>query len=463
MYKILILDEDQSWRKFFSKKFGKIWEISFWPDGEDIFKNLGSKYYDAVFLDLDINTHKPFDLLNYIHSTLPHTPVVVTSMEERADLIVNAIKQGATNFIPKPFTAERIDLVLNKALENDSLKKEIDYHRGKEEFIYDFDRLIAFSRSMKSVISVLKKYSKTDSTILITGETGTGKSFLSGTIHFNSPRKKRPFVQINCCNIPENLLESELFGHEKGAFTGAEKQRIGRFEQAQGGTIFLDEIGDLSIPLQVRLLRVLEEKAFERVGGNQTIHVDVRIIAATNQNLEKLVKESKFREDLYYRINVLSVSLPPLRERLKCIEPMIYILLHKHCRTLRKKIKGIAPEVIELFKSYAWPGNIRQLSNTIERAIIIEESQTIRVESVTMIPNAIPSSSCSSPETNSCSKLTTLSNMADVEEKEKVLSALKENLWIQKDAAKKLGISPRMLNYKIKKYGLTHPRWRKHK
>jgi transcriptional regulator with PAS, ATPase and Fis domain len=217
----------------------------------------------------------------------------------------------------------------------------------------------------------------------------------------------------------------------------------------------------LSIALQVRLLRVLEEKAFERVGGNQTIHVDVRIIAATNQNLEKLVMENKFREDLYYRINVLSVSLPPLRERLKCIEPMIYILLHKHCRALRKKIKGIAPEVIELFKSYAWPGNIRQLSNTIERAIIIEESQTIRIESVTMIPNATPLHACS--EIDSGSTLSSLANMADTEEKEKVLSALKENLWIQKDAAKKLGISPRMLNYKIKKYGLTHPRWRKHK
>jgi DNA-binding NtrC family response regulator len=463
MHKILILDEDQSWRNFFLKKFGKLWEISFWPNGEDIFKNLGSKYYDAVFLDLDIHSHKPFDLLNYIHTTLPHTPVVVTSMEERADLIVNAIKQGATNFIPKPFTAERIDLVLNKALENDSLKKEIDYLRGKEEFIYDFDRLIAFSPSMKSVINVLKKYSKTDSTILITGETGTGKSFLSGTIHFNSPRKKRPFVQINCCNIPENLLESELFGHEKGSFTGAEKQRIGRFEQAQGGTIFLDEIGDLSLPLQVRLLRVLEEKAFERVGGNQTIHVDVRIIAATNQNLENLVMESKFREDLYYRINVLSVSLPPLRDRIKCIEPMVYILLHKHCRTLRKKIKGIAPEVIELFKSYSWPGNIRQLSNTIERAIIIEESQTIRLESVTMIPNAMPPPPSRLDTAPSDSIISSFTNAANMEEKQSVLEALKENLWIQKDAAKKLGISPRMLNYKIKKFGLKHPRWRKHK
>jgi DNA-binding NtrC family response regulator len=462
MYKILILDEDQTWRTFFSKNFGKLWNISFWPNGEDIFNNLGSQYYDAVFLDMDLTIHNSFDLLNYINSALPHTPVVVTSKEERADLIVNVIKQGATNFVPKPFTAERINLVLSKAMESGSLKKEIDYHRGKESFIYDFDRVTAFSPSMKSVISVLKKYSNTDSTILVTGETGTGKSFLSGTIHFNSPRKKRPFVQINCCNIPENLLESELFGHEKGAFTGADKQRIGRFEQAQGGTIFLDEIGDLSIHLQVRLLRVLEEKAFERVGGNQTINVDVRIIAATNQNLEALVREGKFREDLYYRINVLSVSLPPLRERPDCIEPMVYSILQKHCQTLRKKNKAISSEVIDLFKAYSWPGNIRQLSNTIERAIIIEDSPIISSKSVTMISNpiALPPP-CSEPDPVNCMPPHT--DLPEREEKQKVLSSLKENLWIQKDAAKQLGISPRMLNYKIKKYGIRHPRWRKHK
>lgn len=461
MYKILILDEDQNWRHFFSKNFGTLWDINFWPNGEDVFNNLGSQYYDAVFLDLDIHSHKSFDLLNYIHSTLPNTPVVVTSREERADLIVNAIKRGATNFVPKPFTAERINLVLSKAMENGSLKKEIDYHRGKEDFIYNFDRVIAFSPGMKSVISVLKKYSKTDSTILVTGETGTGKSFLSGTIHFNSHRKTRPFVQINCCNIPENLLESELFGHEKGAFTGADKQRIGRFEQAQGGTIFLDEIGDLSLSLQVRLLRVLEEKAFERVGGNQTIQVDVRIIAATNQNLEKLVMDGKFREDLYYRINVLTVSLPPLRERSDCIEPMVYALIQKHCRTLRKKIKGISSEVIEQFKSHPWPGNIRQLSNTIERAIIIEESPIIRPKNVSLLPNRIVLTSCS--EADSSMPLSSFSKADDMEEKEKVIVSLRDNLWIQKDAAKQLGISPRMLNYKIKKYGIKHPRWRKHK
>ena len=230
---------------------------------------------------------------------------------------------------------------------------------------------------MKEIMKSLERFSRTDSTILITGDTGTGKSFLSGTVHFNSPRRKKPFVKINCANIPVDLLESELFGHEKGAFTGADKQRIGRFEQASGGTIFLDEIGEMNMGLQTKLLRVLEEKSFERVGGNKTIHADVRIIAATNRDLVRQVEMGLFREDLYYRINVLPIRLPSLKERKECLMPLAEVLLRKSCRALRRDIRGFTPEAVASIEAYDWPGNIRQLANTIERAVILEDDSFI--------------------------------------------------------------------------------------
>jgi transcriptional regulator with PAS, ATPase and Fis domain len=288
---------------------------------------------------------------------------------------------------------------------------------------------------------------------LVTGETGTGKSILSGTLHFNSTRRDKPFIKITCANIPETLLESELFGHEKGSFTGANKTRVGRLEQANGGTVFLDEIGELSPALQAKFLRVLEDKSFERLGGDRTIHSDIRIITATNRNLEDQVAEKTFREDLFYRINVLRVHLPPLRERTECIEPLAYHLLQKICRTVKKRVDGFSPEVINHFKTYPWPGNIRELSNVIERAAIIEDSYIIQRESVSL------------PEPRSAPHVEPFRQALQLDDNEKSLiqQALDETLWIQKDAAARLGITPRILNYKIKKYGITHPRWRKNR
>jgi transcriptional regulator with PAS, ATPase and Fis domain len=334
------------------------------------------------------------------------------------------------------------------------LKSEIAYLRHEQGIIYDFDKIIAESLAMKKVIKSLKRFSETDSTILMSGETGTGKSFLSGSIHFNSHRRNKPFVKINCSNIPEALLESELFGHEKGAFTGADKLRIGRFEQANGGTIFLDEIGELNASLQGKLLRVLEEKEFERVGGNKTIHSDVRVIAATNRSLEDEIASGNFREDLYYRINVLTIPLPPLRKRKECIGPLAQWLLYKISRSLRKKITGFSPQVIEAFLSYSWPGNVRQLVNTIERAVILEEGSIIQKDSVAL-PGPI--------EKSRDLKTAKTSSFIKDNEEALILNALEESHWIQKDAAKILGISPRALNYAIKKYGITHPRWPKNR
>jgi transcriptional regulator with GAF, ATPase, and Fis domain len=290
----------------------------------------------------------------------------------------------------------------------------------------------------------------------MTGETGTGKSFLSGHIHFNSPRKDKPFIKINCANIPETLLESELFGHEKGAFTGADKIRVGRFEQADRGTLFLDEFCELSFDLQAKLLRVMEDKTYERLGGNKTIHADTRIIAATNRDIEVLVQERKFREDLYYRINVLRIHMPPLRERIECIEPLAYYLLGRLSRAEKKQINKLSPEVLVLFKTYPWPGNIRELSNTIERAIFLADGPTIEAVHISL-PQIARLPEPATPAANTHLRL------SDAEEKDLIHRALEKNLWIQKDAARELGLTPRALNYRIKKHGITHSRWRKNR
>ena len=457
MTKILIIEESRNWRNILSKALSRFYELSYWPNGPngtDIYEMLRREKSDAIILNLQIKREDGFSLLKELKSSITNTPVIVTSETESVKLVVKAIKEGAFDFIPKPYSTERIKLVIEQALEKHSLKNEIDYLRREQDIVYSFDRIIARSPAMKQVIATLKKFSETDSTILITGETGTGKSFLSGAIHFNSTRRKKPFIKINCTNIPETLLESELFGHEKGAFTGANKTRIGRFEQGNGGTVFLDEIGELPRALQAKLLRVLDERSFERVGGNQTIHSNVRVIAATNRILEEQVADGKFREDFYYRINVLAVHLPSLRERRECIEPLVSYHLDKCCRYLRKRIDNFSPTVVEMFKSYSWPGNIRQLANTIERAVILEEGHTIQEEHVSL-PKPI---GLVKPESK-----THMTLPLQVQEKEVILKALEESLWIQKEAATRLGISPRALNYKIRTFGITHPRWRKNK
>lgn len=426
-------------------------QLTFLNDPKSFKLEIKKNQYDILIINVSPNDKAAFNLLKYSTKQLPFTPVIITSKSTNSEFIVDAIKQGAYDYIVQPFASAKLQLIVQRAIKQRKLQYEIDYLRGEQDIIYDFDMIVAESPSIKKVVKSLRKFSDTDSTILITGDTGTGKSFLSGSIHYNSNRRNHPFIKINCANIPESLLESELFGHEKGSFTGADKQRIGRFEQADGGTIFLDEIGEISLEIQTKLLRVLEEKSFERVGGNKTIKVDVRLIAATNKDLGKQISSGKFREDLYYRINVLPVHLPALQDRIECIEPLSMVMLKKGCAHLKKKITGFTPTSMEIIKSYNWPGNIRQLNNTIERAIILEDDDIIGPDSIS-IPNfhqpTIPPGS---------------HEPLSAHEKDLILRALKDNLWVQKNAAIRLGISPRALNYKIKKFGITHPNWRKNR
>jgi DNA-binding NtrC family response regulator len=440
--------------------------ISSQKEFQDLLNNL---QYDFILIDLGPETEDALSLLEDAQKKSPYTPIIITSSSEKADMVVQAMNLGACDFLVHPISRERITMALERAIEFRTQKFEIDYLRHKQDVVYDFEDVVAVSPCMKDILQRLKRFSRTDSTILITGDTGTGKSFLSGTVHFNSPRRKKPFIKINCANIPENLLESELFGHEKGAFTGADKQRIGRFEQANGGTIFLDEIGEISPGLQTKLLRVLEEKAFERVGGNRTIYVDVRIIAATNKDLPRQIEAGLFREDLYYRINVLPVRLPRLHEREKCIIPLANVLLGKLCKSLRRPdIKGFTPNALAGIQAYAWPGNIRQLANTIERAVILEDDPLIHEHSLSM-PDVKRRDEAFPDQGRQQHSMTPAQSPGDEgpslaeQERDLILKTLKDCLWVQKDAAQRLKISPRALNYRINRLGITHPHWRRNK
>ncbi len=430
--------------------------ITFCSGKERLLNELKGNEYDLIFLFFE-DSKSGFPLVEKICKQLPHTPLIVIGQEEQPEVIVAALKSGAFDYLLQPVSVARFGVASSKAFENRSLRNEIAYLRHKQDIVYHFDDVIAHSPCMKQVLKSLERFAKTDSTILITGATGTGKSFLSGTVHYNSPRREKPFIKINCANIPENLLESELFGHEKGAFTSADKLRIGRFEQASGGTLFLDEIGEISLALQTKLLRVLEEKSFERVGGNKTIYADVRVIAATNKDLAQQISQGKFREDLFYRINVLPIRLPDLQERRQCLEPLAHFFLNKYVGLISSAVRSFSDKALKQIKNYSWPGNIRQLANTIERAVILEDSEVIDTHNLSLpLEREKKRASSDSPGRGQGSSLV-------AQEKDLIVNALEESLWVQKNAAKMLGISPRALNYKVKKFGITHPNWRKHR
>ncbi len=450
---ILVYESSSQSREAIGKALSGESKIVFQADPRSFLRELKRRHYDIIFIDINPDSNSTFELLKKTNHQAVGTPIIITSKSERAELVVAAIKLGAYDYIAKPFSAARVQLAVARALKQRELQYEVEYLRGKQSTIYDLNKLVGESPRFKEIIISLKKFAQTDSTILISGKTGTGKSFISGSIHYNSPRRNKPFIKINCANLPASLLESELFGHEKGAFTGADKQRIGRFEQANGGTIFLDEIGEINLEIQTKLLRVLEEKSFERIGGNRTINVDVRVIAATNKNLTKQISLGLFREDLYYRINVLPIQLPALKDRQECLAPLSQVLLNKACSSLKKKIEGFAPATMAVIRKYDWPGNIRQLANTIERAVILEDSSLIQPEAI-----AIPDHRQTIPD-----KPQERFEPLETHEKELIIEALQEHHWVQKNAAAKLGISPRVLNYKITKFKITHPNWRKNK
>jgi DNA-binding NtrC family response regulator len=419
---------------------------------------LGMKNYDVIISDLEIYNSSIGKFIEESRKNSAHTMVIVTSTDNHAAEAIRTGVNGMVDILTKPYSAAELEYKVKKALELKQLRNELDSLRGERNIIYHPKNFIGESPSIKRVFELVRKVADSASTVLLTGETGTGKELVAGAIHYNSHRFKGPFVKVNCAALPEQLLESELFGHEKGAFTGADKTRIGRFEQACGGTIFLDEIGDMSLTTQAKLLRVLQEREFNRVGGMKTIKVDVRIIAATNKDLQYAMQQNQFREDLYYRLNVITIDIPPLRDRKGDVLLLTYFFLKKFCGDLKKKIKEIDPQAVKRLTDYSWPGNIRELENTIERAVLMAEGDIIRVEDLNLPGlngiNRLKRSGISVPADS-----INLEKM----EKQVLLQALNRCDWVQKDAARLLGVSQRVLNYKIKRFSITHPKWKKFK
>ncbi len=343
MGRILVVDDHDSLRKGLVRALANAGhDVEEAANGTVAIERLQDSQFDVVLTDLRMGGADGMDVLRTTRSIQPSAAVILMTAFGSIHTAVEAMKIGAFDFVQKPFEIEEMELKIEKAIELRHLKYQVDYLRHEQQDIYDFDRIVGASGALQQVLTIVKKVARSNSTILIRGETGTGKELIAGAIHHNSLRANRAFVKVNCAALQENLLESELFGHEKGAFTSADKQRIGRFEQADGGTLFLDEVGDMSPSTQAKILRVLQEHEFERLGGTRTLRVDVRIIAATNRNLTQMVQEGRFREDLFYRLNVVSVDMPPLRDRKDDIPALAEFFVRRFANELKKKVEGIS-------------------------------------------------------------------------------------------------------------------------
>jgi DNA-binding NtrC family response regulator len=378
---IVIIDDDPAIREVLSDTLGGegflVTTVADGPSGVQTVKDTPTQ---VVITDLQLPGIDGLEVLNRVTRIDSKIVTIVMTGFGTIDYAVRTMKAGAFDFITKPFDPDTVAVVVKKAVEYQQLRQENHLLRKAVRDQYRLDHLIGQSKPMQRILEFVEKVADSDSTILIQGESGTGKELVARMLHFNSFRRDRPLVPVNCGAIPENLLESELFGHEKGAFTGAAHTRLGRFELAHGGTIFLDEVAEMSLPLQVKLLRVLQERSFERVGGNRTITVDVRVIAATNQDLEQAVKDKRFREDLFYRLNVIPITLPPLRERRSDIPLLVHHFIGKFNQAKRTEVTGMTPEALESLAAYGWPGNIRELENMIERLLVLKRVGTVTLE-----------------------------------------------------------------------------------
>src|SRR6185503_5435049 len=433
-------------------------EVEEAPNGNAAIEKLHEGFFDVVVSDLKMGGSTGLEGLKTAKTLHPTCAVILMTAFGSVSTAVEAMKSGAFDYVQKPFEVEEMEVKIAKALDMRRMQHQIDYLRHAQGDIYEFDRIIGSSGALEKVLGVVRKVAKSNTTVLVRGETGTGKELIAGAIHHNSHRAARNFVKVNCAALQENLLESELFGHEKGAFTSADKQRIGRFEQADGGTLFLDEIGDMSPSTQAKILRVLQEHEFERLGGTRTLRVDVRLIAATNRDLSAMVATGQFREDLYYRLNVVSIEMPPLRERKDDIVPLANTFIRRFSAELKKKIEGLDPDAQKLLLRYNWPGNIRELENTIERAMLLTEGRAIGAGDLRL---GEVSTGATGRDQAPVVKIPPTGIPLDDIERHALVEALKMSNWVQKDAAELLSISPRVMNYKIKTLGIEFPRGRR--
>jgi DNA-binding NtrC family response regulator len=410
-----------------------------------------SNDFSLIISDIKLPQLSGMEILKHVKETKPYIPVVMITAYGTIKQAVEALKEGAMDYVVKPFDVEELKIIVSHGLERGKLKQENILLKKQLREKFSFENIVGNSKKMKEIFSLIEKIAATDSTVLVKGESGTGKELAARAIYLLSHRREKPFVSINCGAVPENLLESELFGHMKGSFTGAVADKKGMFEMAEGGVLFLDEIGEMSALTQVKLLRALQDKKIRRVGGTEEIHVDARIISATNQNLKKKIEEGKFREDLFYRLNVLSLVMPPLRKRKEDLLLLVTHFIKKYCQEMGRKIKRIAPEVMNVLESYPWPGNVRELENVIERVVAIEERGIITKES---LPEELLAPHKKPDTTYLFEPGFSLNLHLDDIAKNYIKQARQAAGGKLRETASLLGISYRTLRYLIDKYGL---------
>ncbi len=452
---ILIADDDRSHRLMLTTMMQE-WgfDAREASDGREAFEVVRTKPVDLILMDMRMPNMDGIEATREISSYNPSIPIVIVTAFSSIPTAVEAVRSGAFDYVTKPIDFEALRVVMDRALEHTRLREENERLRGQLARL-QASELTGSSPAMQKLLEMIALVAPTDTTVLITGESGTGKGLVARAIHANSARRQKPLVEVNCAAIPATLIESELFGHEKGAFTGADRQRKGRFSAAEGGTIFLDEIGELPLPMQAKLLHVIQEGVIQRVGSDVTVPVDVRVIAATNRDIEKLIQEGLFREDLYYRLNVFAVATPPLRERVEDIPALAQDFLTRFSRKNGKTVKGISPRAMDLLLRYPWPGNVRELENAMERAAILLRGEFVSPAELPLALQTLEEKSEAEdsrfdPGDIACGE----ADLACIE-RQAILDRLKETGGNKSEAARRLGITRRTLKLKLKKYGVA--------
>ena len=449
--KILIIDDDTSLRRVLEYNLQEAgYQVIAAADGEEGLRLFGEETPALVITDMKMPGMDGLQVLEAVKELSPETLVIIITAFGTVDIAVEAMKLGAYDYITKPFNREELRLTVGKALQFTGLAAENKRLRSQLSDRSDFRTIVGASRQMERVFDVVRKVADSEAAVLITGESGTGKELVARSIHTHSGRRDAPFVAINCAAIPRDLLESELFGHVKGAFTGAVKDKTGRFQLAEGGTLFLDEVGELPLELQPKLLRALQEKVVEPVGGTRAHKLDVRLVAATNLDMEKALGEGTFREDLYYRLSVIPIHLPPLRER----PDDIPLLLRYFCAKHGSRQVGFDRRAMDTLVKYGWPGNVRELENTVERLLIMRDSDTIAPED---LPDKIRSGNAATFVASAVVNLPPEGYSLEQLEREVVVAALERNNWNQTAAARFLRIPRHTLIYRMEKYGIMPP------
>jgi DNA-binding NtrC family response regulator len=456
---ILVVDDDQAIRESLNNLLvGRGYEVFTAEDGYQAIKAAQEKEWDVAMVDLKMPGIDGLEVLKEFTRISPNTRVIIVTGYATVESAVEAMKQGAVDYIAKPFTVDELLIRLEKTLENVRLIHENIYLREQLNERYKFNNILGKSDAMQDIFRLIEKVAPTDSTILIRGESGTGKELIARAIHHHSLRRNEKFIAVDCGSLPETLLESELFGHVKGSFTGAVVTKRGLLEVANNGTFFLDEVGDLSIGIQSKLLRVLQEKEFRQVGGIKNIKVDVRVIAATNRNLEQLIDRGSFREDLFYRINIVPIFLPPLRERKEDIPLLVDHFLESYNRKRKKHIKGISSDAMSTLMDFEWPGNVRELEHTIERLVIMNEGDVIEAEKLPIqLTGERVCFNITTPKTNKeLKKIRKQMREKAVENVERafIIEALKKNQWNVSKTAREVGLKRQNLQAMMRKYNV---------